>query len=42
MNDSLTPEEKAYADWVAAHIEEWEKESAKLQITVDYYIAEFI
>lgn len=38
----MTPEELAYADWIAAHIEEWEEEASQLGITVDYYIAEFI
>jgi hypothetical protein len=41
MND-LTPEQLAYADWIATNLEEFERKAAELEITVDYYIAEFV
>ena len=41
MND-LTPEELAYADWVASNLDEFEEKAAELGISVSYYIAEFV
>jgi hypothetical protein len=41
MND-MTPEELAYADWIASNIEEFEEKAAELGITIAYYIAEFV